>query len=64
MDPFLEVAQERSTYVKKRIASWEGYLKIQERCADIPDMTSCFLALTFNRDLSWATITRPASWAT
>ena len=28
----MPVAQESSMYVKKRIASWEGYLKIQERC--------------------------------
>ncbi|WP_034298463.1 MULTISPECIES: AAA domain-containing protein [Bacillaceae] len=53
----MPVAQESSVYVKKRIASWEGYLKIQERYADIPDMTSRYSGLTFNGDFSRVTIT-------
>ncbi|WP_100407481.1 DEAD/DEAH box helicase [Bacillus solitudinis] len=53
----MPVAQESSLYVKKRIASWEGYLKIQERSADIPDMISRYSGLTFNRDFSRMTIT-------
>ncbi|MFD2507488.1 DEAD/DEAH box helicase [Halalkalibacter alkalisediminis] len=53
----MPVAQESSMYVKKRIASWEGYLKIQERSADIPDMTSRYLRLVFNGDFSRVTIT-------
>ncbi|MFZ3588874.1 DEAD/DEAH box helicase [Bacillus sp. DJP31] len=53
----MPVAQESSLYVKKRIASWEGYLKIQERSADIPDMTSRYSGLTFNGDFSRVTIT-------
>ncbi|MFC4320062.1 DEAD/DEAH box helicase [Litchfieldia salsa] len=52
----MPVAQESSEYVKKRIASWEGYLKIQERSADIPDMISPYSGLTFNRDFSRMTI--------
>ncbi|OLN24112.1 ATP-dependent helicase [Domibacillus antri] len=52
----MPVAQESSAYVKKRIASWEGYLKIEERQADIPDMTSRYSGLTFNSDFSRVTI--------
>lgn len=53
----MPVAQESSMYVKKRIASWEGYLKIQERSADIPDMTSRYSRLIYNDDFSRVTIT-------
>ncbi|WP_456279510.1 DEAD/DEAH box helicase [Bacillus sp. AK128] len=53
----MRVAQESSMYVKKRIASWEGYLKIQERTADIPDMTSRYSRLIFNDDFSRVKIT-------
>ncbi len=52
----MPVAQESSEYVKKRIASWEGYLKIQERTADIPDMVSPYSRLSFNRDFTRMTI--------
>lgn len=52
----MPVAQESSMYVKKRIASWEGYLKIQERSADIPDMTSRYSRLIYNDDFSRVTI--------
>ncbi|MCP3761424.1 AAA domain-containing protein [Domibacillus sp. A3M-37] len=53
----MPVAQESSAYVKKRIASWEGYLTIQERDADIPDMTASYSRLTFNGDFSRVTLT-------
>lgn len=53
----MPVAQESSTYVKKRIASWEGYLKIQEQSADIPDITSRYSALIFNDNFSRVKIT-------
>ncbi|WP_226666322.1 DEAD/DEAH box helicase [Metabacillus litoralis] len=53
----MPVAQESSMYVKKRIASWEGYLKIQERGADIPDMTSRYSRLLYNENFSRVTIT-------
>jgi hypothetical protein len=52
----MPIAQESSMYVKKRMASWEGYLKIQERYADIPDMVSRYTGLTFNGDFSRMTI--------
>jgi superfamily I DNA and/or RNA helicase len=52
----MPVMQESSMYVKKRIASWEGYLKIQERSADIPDMTSRYSRLIYNDDFSRVTI--------
>lgn len=53
----MPVAQESSMYVKKRIASWEGYLKIQEQSADIPDITSRYSTLLFNEDFSRVKIT-------
>ncbi|WP_416150041.1 AAA domain-containing protein [Salipaludibacillus sp. HK11] len=52
----MQVAQDSTMYVKKRITSWEGYLKIQERSADIPDMVTRFTGLTFNGDFSRVTI--------
>jgi hypothetical protein len=52
----MPVMQESSMYVKKRIASWEGYLKIQERSADIPDMISRYSKLVYNDDFSRVTI--------
>lgn len=53
----MPVLQESSMYVKKRIASWEGYLKIQEKSADIPDMTSRYSKLVYNDNFSRVTIT-------
>lgn len=52
----LPVAEERSEYVKKRISSWEGYLKIQERNADIADITSPYSKFVFNADFSRMTL--------
>ncbi|WP_186321372.1 AAA domain-containing protein [Bacillus sp. FJAT-22090] len=52
----LPVAEERSEYVKKRISSWEGYLKIQERNADIADITTVYSNLIFNEDFSRMTL--------
>lgn len=48
----LPIAEERSDYVKKRISSWEGYLRIQERNADVADVTSAFSRITFSEDFS------------
>ena len=48
----LPIAEERSEYVKKRISSWEGYLKVQERNADIEDITASYSRLVFNEDFS------------
>ncbi|WP_082087877.1 AAA domain-containing protein [Domibacillus indicus] len=62
----MPVAQESSAYVKKRIASWEGYLTIQERDADIPDITARYSGLTFNGDFSRAVLSgcqlKEAEW--
>ncbi|MFJ7969755.1 DEAD/DEAH box helicase [Psychrobacillus sp. NPDC096389] len=52
----LPVAEERSEYVKKRISSWEGYLKIQERNADIADITADFSKFIFNEDFTRLTL--------
>lgn len=50
-------AKERSDYVKKRIGSWEGYLKIQEQGMDIPDIKTGYSKLAFNHDFSRITLT-------
>ncbi|TAA73081.1 AAA domain-containing protein [Planococcus salinarum] len=50
-------AKERSDYVKKRISSWEGYLKIQEQGMDIPDIKTPYSSFTFNPDFSRITLT-------
>ncbi len=48
----LPIAEERSEYVKKRIASWEGYLRIQEMNADVEDITTNFTSPRFSEDFS------------
>ncbi|WP_172369078.1 DEAD/DEAH box helicase [Sporosarcina jiandibaonis] len=48
----LPIAEERSEYVRKRISSWEGYLAIQEKNADVADITSVFSGASFNADFS------------
>ncbi|WP_210468826.1 ATP-binding protein [Sporosarcina sp. 6E9] len=48
----LPIAEERSEYVRKRISSWEGYLAIQERNADIADITSVFSGASLNADFN------------
>lgn len=48
----LPIADERSEYVKKRIASWEGYLRIQEINADIEDVQTTFSAPRLSEDFS------------
>ncbi|HSJ37687.1 MAG TPA: AAA domain-containing protein [Planococcus sp. (in: firmicutes)] len=50
-------AKERSDYVKKRISSWEGYLKIQEQGMDIPDIKSAYSNMAFSHDFSRITLT-------
>ncbi|MEA0553865.1 AAA domain-containing protein [Lysinibacillus irui] len=55
----LPIAEERTEYVKKRIASWEGYLKIQERDATIDDIHSEFKQSYFNEDFTRLTIVCP-----
>lgn len=48
----LPIAEERSAYVKKRIASWEGYLRIEEKNADVADITTSFSSAIVNADFS------------
>ncbi|MGE7111362.1 DEAD/DEAH box helicase [Lysinibacillus sp. NPDC047702] len=55
----LPIAEERTEYVKKRISSWEGYLKIQERDATIDDIHTEFKQSYFNEDFSRLTIVCP-----
>ncbi|GLC88021.1 DEAD/DEAH box helicase [Lysinibacillus piscis] len=55
----LPIAEERTEYVKKRIASWEGYLKIQERDATIDDIQSEFKQSYWNEDFTRLTLVCP-----
>ncbi|WP_431808900.1 DEAD/DEAH box helicase [Lysinibacillus sphaericus] len=55
----LPIAEERTEYVKKRIASWEGYLKIQERDATIDDIHTDFKQSYYNEDFSRLTLVCP-----
>jgi superfamily I DNA and/or RNA helicase len=52
----LPIAQERSEYVKKRIAGWEGYLRVEERNADVADLTTTFSRASLNEDFSKLTV--------
>ncbi|WP_303969399.1 ATP-binding protein [Sporosarcina ureae] len=48
----LPVAEERSEYVKKRIESWEGYLQIAEKNADVEDINCTFTQASFTSDFT------------
>ncbi len=52
----LPIAQERSAYVEKRIKSWEGYLRIEEKNADVADVTAHFSQPIINDSFSQLTI--------
>lgn len=52
----LPIAEERSAYVEKRIKSWEGYLRIEEKNADVEDMVAHFSQPFYNEDFSKLTI--------
>jgi superfamily I DNA and/or RNA helicase len=52
----LPIAQERSAYVEKRIKSWEGYLRIEEKNADVADVTAFFSQPVVNESFSQLTI--------
>lgn len=52
----LPIAQERSAYVEKRIKSWEGYLRIEEKNADVADVTAHFSQPVVNESFSQLTI--------
>ncbi|GKV56879.1 hypothetical protein NCCP2222_28260 [Sporosarcina sp. NCCP-2222] len=53
----LPIAEERSAYVEKRISSWEGYLRIEEKNADVADITARFSEVAVNEDFTQATFT-------
>ncbi|PIC64555.1 hypothetical protein CSV79_06255 [Sporosarcina sp. P13] len=48
----LPIAEERSEYVKKRIESWEGYLQIAEKNADVEDISCTFTQSRFSSDFT------------
>ena len=48
----LPIAEDRSEYVKKRIASWEGYLRIQEMNADVEDIQTTYANPSLSEDFS------------
>ncbi|WP_194841504.1 AAA domain-containing protein [Sporosarcina obsidiansis] len=48
----LPIAEERSEYVKKRIESWEGYLQIAEKNADVEDISCTFTQSSFTSDFT------------
>ncbi|AWE07529.1 DNA helicase [Lysinibacillus sp. 2017] len=52
----LPIAQERFDYVNKRISSWEGYLKVLNKNADIDDITARFTSVTYDADFSHMTM--------
>lgn len=52
----LPIAEERSKYVQKRIASWEGYLSIQERDATMDDFRATFTDYKCNENFTYMTI--------
>ncbi|KGR78810.1 DEAD/DEAH box helicase [Ureibacillus manganicus] len=52
----LPVAQERFDYVNKRITSWEGYLKVLNKNADIEDIEGTFHSIQFQSDFSTVSI--------
>ncbi|MFS0689254.1 AAA domain-containing protein [Sporosarcina sp. 179-K 8C2 HS] len=52
----LPIAQERSEYVEKRIRSWEGYLRIEEKNADVADVTAHISQPIVNESFSQLTI--------
>lgn len=61
-DKFLEtihdlpIAQERFDYVNKRISSWEGYLRVLNKNADIDDVHASFTQMSFNADYTHMTL--------
>ncbi|HWL25852.1 MAG TPA: AAA domain-containing protein [Ureibacillus sp.] len=52
----LPIAQERFDYVNKRITSWEGYLKVLNKNADIEDIEATFDSVQFQSDYSVVTM--------
>lgn len=62
----LPFANEKSDYVKKRIAGWEGYLTIQEQQADIADIRFTFgdvgIQKNFRRITLYDVQIKPDDW--
>lgn len=52
----LPIAQERFDYVNKRISSWEGYLKVLNKNADIDDIHARFTSVTYDADFTHMTL--------
>ncbi|MER1985823.1 MAG: AAA domain-containing protein [Solibacillus sp.] len=52
----LPIAQERFDYVNKRISSWEGYLKVLNKNADIEDIHATYSRMSFNADFTHMTL--------
>lgn len=50
-------AEEKQATIKKRIASWEGYLKIQEQNASIEDIHATYTKYRCNDDFTRLTLT-------
>lgn len=52
----LPIASERFDYVNKRISSWEGYLKVLNKNADIDDVQTTYSRMSFNADFTHMTL--------
>lgn len=52
----LPVAQEKYDYVNKRISSWEGYLKVLYKNANIEDIDAQLTGVQYNKDYTEATL--------
>lgn len=52
----LPVAKEQYDYVNKRITSWEGYLKVLNKNAQIDDIEATITSLSFSPDNSFLTL--------
>lgn len=52
----LPIAQERFDYVNKRISSWEGYLKVLNKNADIDDIHARYTTVTYDSDFTHMTM--------
>lgn len=50
-------AEEQQQVIKKRIASWEGFLHIQEKNATIDDVDATYTDVRFNNDFTRMTLT-------
>ena len=48
----LPVAQEKFDYVNKRISSWEGYLKVLYKNANIDDIEANIQSISYSSDFS------------